>query len=507
MSRGAKRMKAAYGIFTTDGETVAGTLHDEYAVRLAERLDESTASLYISTTNGVFLLGTAVNVQKSGRRPDTVIYLEKFGWNHAPLPEIDRAFIRDFYRRVRERLSASDYVVRDAAFGDDLFAEPHARTITSLPGTDAVDYTIGRLLLGKEVVCLSPDRTTSVDFVVAATERLHSLLSPGFSIVVAKRTFRGADLLVTEQYPGTAHIALATGQTDDTRWGDIYRSVGVLARNPILRQTIAKERTRPSLAAALITGYRHHIRTDRKKTDRFESFLAEEHVGAPESGTGAFSPAAYEPPEKTDATRPDESDSDLGEHKEYDRERERERERVRLERGYEEQMRTKKKARTRFIAVLVLFFLLCAAVLVLFVVYPASIPIREDVPPIPRITPSATIAPGNETVLVVRLNTTPGNIPQDLSGVGSAYEVMVPGPRNVTIALPAAFRPDLPYYLMRYNESGSAWEEVATTVQVSNATVTVLIPDSGIYRIFTEREGDVPAHEGTVPSPVNDTPG
>lgn len=497
-------MKAAYGIFTTDGETVAGTLHDEYAVRLAERLDESTASLYISTTNGVFLLGTAVNVQKSGRRPDTVIYLEKYGWNHAPLPEMDRAFIRDFYRRVRERLSASDYVMRDALFGDGLMTEPDTPNLPSLPATDAVDYTLGRLLLGKEVVCISADPTASVAFVVAATERLHSLLSPGFTIVVAKRTFRGADLLVTEQYSGTAQITLATGETGDTRWGDIYRSVGVLARNPIIRQTIAKERIRQALAAALITAYRHQIQTDREKTARFEAFLTEEHVGAPGSGPGAFSPAAYVPPEPTDANRPDESDYAIR----TENERDRDRERLRLERGYEEQMRTKKKARVRLLAILVLFFLLCAAVLVLFVLYPDAIPSGGGAPDIPRITPSATIAPANETMLVARLNTTPGNVPANLSGVGSAYAVTVSGPRNVTFAIPEPFRPDLSYFLMQYNESEAVWEEVTTTVLVSNASATVRIPDSGIYRLFREKEERAPAGEGAVvPSPVNDTPG
>ena len=60
-------MQDTYGIFTTDGEIVSGSLNDEYAVNLAEMLDESTASLYLSTRNGVLLMGTAVNVQKKGR--------------------------------------------------------------------------------------------------------------------------------------------------------------------------------------------------------------------------------------------------------------------------------------------------------------------------------------------------------------------------------------------------------------------------------------------------------
>lgn len=110
-------------------------------------------------------------------------------------------------------------------------------------------------------------------------------------------------------------------------------------------------------------------------------------------------------------------------------------------------------------------------------------------------------------MLVTRLNTTPGNIPENLSGIGSAYEVTVSGPRNVTMAVPAPFRPDASYFLMRYNESGSAWEDVNTTVLVSNVSASALIPDSGIYRLFTEKEGRVPAGGGDGSVPVNDTPG
>ena len=116
-------MKAAYGIFTTDGGNVAGSLHDEYALHLAERLDESTASLYISTKNGVLLLGTAVNVQKHGRRPDTFIYLEKTGLESDLPPKIDLSYIHAFYGRVERRLSEIEYGVRDIASDVDFFNE------------------------------------------------------------------------------------------------------------------------------------------------------------------------------------------------------------------------------------------------------------------------------------------------------------------------------------------------------------------------------------------------
>lgn len=473
-------MKAAYGIFTTDGDAVAGTLHDEYARRLAEQLDESTVSLYISTKNGVFLLGTTINVQRKGRRPDTLIYLEKLGWNHEPLPEIDLAFIHEFYRRMVARLSESEYVVRDPALDDDFFTKRRNRGITDLMSADMVDYSVGRLLLGKEVVCVSGDRAKSVDFVVAVTERLHPFLSPGFTIVVAQRAFRDADMLVTEKYSGTVHVALATEETADSKWGDTYRNLGVFARNPIIRQKISTERTRQSLAAGLISEYKHHIHAQRGKAALFETFLSEETVDALRVPTRQFSPAAYEPPEKGKETPPNESDYESGNREDSERER--------LERGYEEQMRKKKKARVRFLVALGLVFFILAAGAVLFVLYPEYLPVGGNAPDVPVITPSATIVPENETSLVTRLNTTPGNIPEGLEGFGSAYEIVVSGPQNVTIAVTAEFQQDASYSLMKYNESGFAWEPVFTPVLVLNQSAGVLIPDSGIYRLFTGKE-------------------
>ncbi|WP_062396670.1 hypothetical protein [Methanogenium cariaci] len=173
-------MDDSYGIFTTDGETVAGNLYDESVIGLAEKLDESTASLYISTKNGIVLLGTAVNVQKKGRRPDTFIYLEKVGRNRELPPKMNLPpFIHAFYGRVERRLSEIEYEVRGPASDMDLFEDFHRQAIPGLPGSNAADYSVGRLLIGKEVVCVSGDRSKSLDFVVTVTEKLQPYLSSG----------------------------------------------------------------------------------------------------------------------------------------------------------------------------------------------------------------------------------------------------------------------------------------------------------------------------------------
>ncbi|GAB7015170.1 hypothetical protein [Methanogenium cariaci] len=472
-------MDDSYGIFTTDGETVAGNLYDESVIGLAEKLDESTASLYISTKNGIVLLGTAVNVQKKGRRPDTFIYLEKVGRNRELPPKMNLPFIHAFYGRVERRLSEIEYEVRGPASDMDLFEDFHRQAIPGLPGSNAADYSVGRLLIGKEVVCVSGDRSKSLDFVVTVTEKLQPYLSSGFTLVVAKRTFRDADLLVTERSSGRIHIDLNAGRTDDPTWQDIYRNMGAFAQNPAIRQRLSGEMSRRGLAERFVSEYRQTKKMSPGMESRFGEFLVRENIGAVTRLPGDFSSTAYEPPTKKELKHPDESDYGKWKSNDYDGER--------LEREYERHMEEKKRGRVRLLAVVGVLVVLLAAIMVLFVIPLGFIPPGYNTTVIPHITPSATITP-DMSVIITQLNTTPGNIPVNLSGFGSAYNITVSTPQNVTVAVNADYQPEQSYYLMRYNQSGSAWGPVNTTLLISNNSAAFFISDSGIYRLFTDRE-------------------
>ena len=473
-------MKAAYGIFTTDGGNVAGSLHDEYALHLAERLDESTASLYISTKNGVLLLGTAVNVQKHGRRPDTFIYLEKTGLESDLPPKIDLSYIHAFYGRVERRLSEIEYGVRDIASDVDFFNERKKKVVTGLMSSGAANYSVGRMLLGKEVVCVSGNLSMSVDFVAAVTEKIYPFLSPGFTIVVAKRTFRDADLLVTENYSGKEHINLNTERTDGSKWEKIYQDIGIFAQNPIIRQKLSKEQSRRTLGDVLVSEYKINTKMLPGRSRPFGEFLTGENIGAFTKSPGEFSSSAYEPRAKEGSPPPNESDYGKWSINDHDREG------LKLE--YEQHMEKKKKARVCLLAILGVFLILLAVVMVYFVINPGFINPGLNTTEIPHITPSETIVSGDASLIVTQLNATPGNMPEGLSGFGSAYEITVSRPQDVKIPLNVDYQPEMSYYLMRYDESGFAWVPVNTTLVISNSSATAFIPDSGIYRLFTDRE-------------------
>jgi len=472
-------MDESYGIFTTDGQTIAGRLHDEYAINLAERLDESTASLYISTKNGVLLLGTAVNVQKKGRRPDTFIYLEKTALNRELPPRIDLSYIHEFYARIERRLEKIEYEVRDLASDGEFFSERNRNTLTGLSGSKAADYTVGRLLLSKEVVCVCDNLSKSVDFVVAVTEKLFSYLPAGFTIVVSKRTFRDADLLVTEKFSGRVHIDLNTEDIDDKKWEEFYREIGVFAQNPQVRQRLISETSLKKTGNRLIKEYKSGKKLTPGKLKVFGEFLDEENIGAAEEAGQSFSKSSYDSITRTGGKKPDESDYTNWKINDYDREN------LMLE--YEKHMEKKQKGRIRIFTLVAAALIILAAVFFVFSGIPGFFKNGggEDVP---HITPSATIAPPAPEAVIERLNTTPGNIPSGFTGFGSAYMITVQEPSEVSIEVTAGYSPDKEYYILKYSPERYAWDMVNTTVSVSNESAAALISDSGIYRLFVKRE-------------------
>lgn len=462
-------MHDAYGIFTPDGEALGGTLTDEYALRLAERLDESSASLYISTKHGVLLMGTAVNVQKQGRRPDTVIYLERTVWEGGPVPAVDRSAVHAFFERVERRLAAMEYALRDVG--------PEIGAGAGLVGARTTDYALGRLLLGRPVVCTAGIPSRSYAFFFAVLNALQPLLSTGFTFVIAKRIVPDIDLVVAETAAGRVQVDLATETVTNDAWEEMYRDIGRFSRNPVLRQILAGASSHPALTGSLLAEYTHANRVPPGGKNRFAAFLAEEGIPRapkpPEGGT----PGIARPPEERPA-RPDEADyAKPPPRPAADR----------LEQEYAVHMEQKRTARRRLAIGVGVVLVLMGAILVLFLVSPGLLPLPLNGTPAPHITPSAPITPEQATVLITRLNTTPGNIPADLQGVGSAYDITVAAPQNVTLELTADISTERFYSLMRYNASGAIWEPVETPLVVTNKTVVASIPTSGIYRVFTNR--------------------
>jgi hypothetical protein len=483
-------MEENYGIFTTDGQRLAGSLYDESITGLAERLDESTASLFIKTSGSVIWLGTAINVQKKGRRPDTFIYLEKMSWHGSLSPRIDLSYINGFYGRVAERLSSIDYGIRDLASDTAFIGERRERFISGLSGTGVVEYALGKTLLCREVVCVSDDLSKSVDFVVAIAEKLSPFLYAGFTIVVSKRSFRGADILVTERTAAKVDIRLDTETIEDMKWADIYRTAGVLPQNPAMAYRASEIRSRRQIAERVLSDLKKNARASGRSS-YLDSFISVEEIemfpcGEPEDTPSKMSPGPSAG--KMKGQVPSEDDYGKWEVSDYDR--------MKLMEDYELLMEKKKKKRIKIIAAVFVILVLAAAAVFIAVgpVKPGGVPgfpgnITETTTSTPYITPSETIVQSGGNITIGRLNASPGNIPVDLRGVSSAYDITTDSPQEVIIELSEDYDPLLSYFLMEFNTSGYSWEYVTGTSEYSDAGAMVVIPESGIYRIFTTRNG------------------
>ncbi|MBP2133408.1 hypothetical protein J2128_001362 [Methanomicrobium sp. W14] len=467
----------SFGIFTTDGETIAGTMRDDYAVNLAERLDESSASLYISTKNRTLLMGTALNVQKKGRRPDTFIYLEKRDLTGSLYRGFDPDFIRKFYDRAEERLSGTGYETVNPP-GKEIKTSGFNEFMNS--GT--ADYAAGRLLLSKNVVCIGENLSSSFDFVVAVSGKIIPYISSGYTFAVSKRPFHGADLLVAEKYPGKRDIDLRTGAVEDKKWESIYKSIGIFAQNPQVIRRVSGAQTKKDTLNRLLYEFKTCNRRSPEKMHLFSDFVSEENIGAALPKEESFSPSSYDSVTKNRQKRPDESEYSKWKVNDYDRES------LMLE--YEEHMENRKKRIVRIISLSVAATIILAAVFAVFLYQNGFFDSGRTSPgTITHITPSATIPMNTtQTVEIIRLNSTPGNTPKGYSGFGSAYEITVTQPGNVSFELTAEHTPGKEYFLMEYNQSGYLWSQVNSTPEISDASATAFINNSGIYRLFIKKE-------------------
>lgn len=478
-------MQDTYGIFTTDGEIVSGSLTDEYAVNLAEMLDESTASLYISTRNGALLMGTAVNVQKKGRRPDTVIYLEKSGYD-AYLSHIDLSYVQDFYARVRRTLEQNDYEVRNLASDDNFFDERNMRLTSKMSDIGTADYAIGRLLLGKNVLAVSDNLSKSVDYAVLVAGKLKTYLSAGFTIVVAKRTFRDADLMIVDKVSGGYQINLATETVTGGFISDIYRHIGVFAQKPDVMQGFSGREPLNRIAERVVTEFERTQNISPAGRKQYADFIVSERI---REFYSAPAPRAFSSESYSESRRQDTKFDKTGYNSKWvvtDSDRDK------VMREYEEHMEKKHKTRLTVIGVIIVALLVCGAV-GFVVIDPLGLGLlkkgdpNSGEPDVHQINPSENI-PNTNMFDVFPSDVEVRNIPGGFKAFGSQYNVtLVESPQLVALPLntnPYALDSHAELIVMKLDTATGYWSQTGTVDKIRSDEVWATLPDSGIYHLF-----------------------
>lgn len=492
-------MQDTYGIFTTDGEIVSGSLNDEYAVNLAEMLDESTASLYLSTRNGVLLMGTAVNVQKKGRRPDTVIYLEKSVYD-AYLSHIDLSYVQDFYARVRRTLEQNDYEVRNLASDDNFFDERNMRLTSKMSDIGTADYAIGRLLLGKNVLAVSDNLSKSVDFAVLVAGKLRTYLSAGFTIVVAKRTFRDADLMIVDKVSGGYQINLATETVTPGFVSDAYRHVGVFAQKPDVMQSFSGREPLNRISERLVNDFERTQNISPMGRRQFAEFLNTERIresySAPQR---SFSPESYSESSRRQDVKFDQAGyNSKWAVNEYDREKD-----------YEERMERKQKGRMKMIAVAVIALVCLGIVGFVLLTHGPAVPVEPSEPGNNPISPPGDnlVDTDNYKIIVSGVSVNVSNVPAGYTPFGSQYDIYLreegtPQSINLTqTTYTDALGSQVgTLTLMRLDTTTDLWSIFAPADRIEPYEVWVTVPYSGTYRLFYMKAAEPSPQSPPVPA-------
>jgi hypothetical protein len=258
-----------YGTYNTDGDLIEGAL---YGYReLAKRLGESNVGLYMKSEAGSVILGTAVNVQKAGRRPDTVIVIAE-----APPAAAGNgagSLITRFFAETERILENAGYELLN--IGND----PEFRGTIALQGIapagekerDAASCTAGRLIAGSAARLTSSRLIASATHIAHTADILQPVLHLGFSFAASRKT-TDADLRITpEKAPDSrpVEISLDSKEISDPD-ASFFRPFSAYVSDPANRETLGNIGSRSELARTVADRLARTTR-DPRLQDRYRA--------------------------------------------------------------------------------------------------------------------------------------------------------------------------------------------------------------------------------------------
>ncbi|NYT06233.1 MAG: hypothetical protein GKC04_07710 [Methanomicrobiales archaeon] len=214
------------GIYNTDGDLISGELPGFRDT--ARRLAESNVSLFLQFRGEEALFGTAVNVQRSGRRPDTVIVLIR------ALPvrytrETGRLVIL-LYREAITSLESADYRILNIGNDEELIravraGEADGRRKVAFESRSS-EFVAGKLVATQTAVVVSRNLRASVAHVAAVVDILVPVLRLGYTFSVSKKTFDANLSILPDKPPNVSAVDVELDNQYISRAsadGDVYR--------------------------------------------------------------------------------------------------------------------------------------------------------------------------------------------------------------------------------------------------------------------------------------------
>lgn len=206
-------MTLKYGLYEPDGKHYSGEL-DRYHDR-AVLLAEGKVGFYAESDQNRIILGSAIDVQKKGKRQDLLIFFME-----CPLESFHVSAIRDFYRNAVASLRDAGYEVLNI-WGDETF-------VSSLDTLDlgysnqsgpVLSYISGKIIAQKPSYAFTNDFKRAVSLVSGALEIMQPVLFLGYRCAVGRDAIdreNPPDLSVLPMKPYNQHAAnLDSGEIDD----------------------------------------------------------------------------------------------------------------------------------------------------------------------------------------------------------------------------------------------------------------------------------------------------
>lgn len=259
---------SSYGIFSTTGKLLHGsfpTTAELNPAAMSETFDACKVSLYLSCQQmGTVVLGAAVEVREIKEnnfkgREDRVIYLERVNDTR----KLSESGLMPFYDRMHAALNQHGYAVLGLPVSPRLFETPEAKSVSPWDTREVVSYTLGKLYVGKSVVCVSNNVMKSLYYVDEVLKKISLVGSKKMKLIIAASPIPDADILILSNPSYGMAVDFEINHNEiikHNKYGKYYVLFSSFGGRPI-REIISKTENR--LPAGERINFRKFLQTEK----------------------------------------------------------------------------------------------------------------------------------------------------------------------------------------------------------------------------------------------------
>jgi hypothetical protein len=304
-----------YGIYTTLGNLISG---DDIinSSQIVKTLTACSTSFYLSYENRKTIIGTTLDVQKSQTRVHTVVFLQEINWKGENPGAISRQNIDVFFKAVFLKLGELDYYIKNISsytFNSYLTALQQEKNTVKHDShacpKQIVNYTIGRLLYGKKVLCTSADPQISISYLSDLTQTYESFLKYGYSFAITKFAIKDCDVSILID----TKLSCVNFDVDS---GNIYDDSNKLNHYLAYSELIAKKYSKLSSSFPLSSNkaslpsditkllIEKKLLTNKEKREEYIQFLNSESISFDQQLLETAAPTKKNKPPKREISQP-----------------------------------------------------------------------------------------------------------------------------------------------------------------------------------------------------------